>query len=248
MLNDQVRHDHTADVYEWHRRISVRMSTHLQLTFENIARLAWVLAGVLSCDSDVAQKCAREAHRALSEKSHASIFGTWFSEQSILMEQLSAFCDAVPATQVWKSNGRYRDVFICLGARFLSSPDHVLECEGVHSRWQWLELSKRSIKLKSLNAVLRLSAFLNFYGDLPSADELAPHIRSIRAHLNGQYELVRQGVDIAPGARAEFVYRERFNLGLADVDLLRAHRETLGGGSSSPQVLRALIITRGCTL
>ncbi len=84
--------------------------------------------------------------------------------------------------------------------------------------------------------MLRLNAYINNVGDLPSFAELLPHIRDIRVHMQHQYDAVVAGGLVAPGARQDWLYRERFNLSLADADLLRVARPRAGGGSSSPQV------------
>ena len=108
--------------------------------------------------------------------------------------------------------GSYKELFIFIAPRFLSNPDHVLDAEGIHARWQWVEAGKRNIKLKALNAILRLASWMHFFGDLPPLQDLMPHLQAVRRHLNQQYQAVLQGGEVAAGARSEFIYRHRFNL------------------------------------
>ena len=238
--NQQLREDSRADVLELHRTVSVRIASHLQLTMDNVARFNWLLGGMLVASPVEAQESARLAHQQLVSKSARSPLAVDIAGSDSLMRELCLFCDASPAIPLWKGRGRFQGLFRYLACRFLSSPDHVLDCEGVHSRWQWIEHNKRSINIKMLNAVLRLSSYINHFGDPPAMDELVPHIQAIRHHHHQQYLLVRAGGEVAPGARAEWLYRERFNLSLADIDILRPAVHRPLGGSASPQVLQTI--------
>ena len=122
----------------------------MQLTFENIARFSWLMAGMLSTSPTCAQESAREAHRAILTKSSASPLALYVAADNVLTTQLGAFCDVTPPTLLWHNKGAYKDLFCFTAARFLAGPDHVLDCERVHAAWQWLEHNKRAIKLKAL--------------------------------------------------------------------------------------------------
>ena len=182
-------------------------------------------------------KCPR-GPGSLSQEVVCFAFCEFVAGEQELMQQLQEFSELSPPTLVWKQGGRFSKLFVFLAVRFLSNPSHVLECEGIHARWQWLEQGQRSVKMKTMNSVLKLSAYMLYQGDLPPADVLLPHIQLTRLHMREMYQLACQG-HVAPGARAEWVYRDRFNLSLADANLLRAPQaQRQQGGNSSPQVRR----------
>ena len=219
--------------------MSFRMASHLQLTFDNILRWSWLLAGSLNSNPTLARQSAREAVACLFPKPPPSPLATWFRSSDELMRLLQMFADEEPPILLWHGAGKYETLFRFVAARFASTPDRVLDCEGIHSQWKWLEITKRSLKLKSLNAILRLSSYIHYNGDLPAYQDLHGHIAEIRAHLRRQYAAVVAGNLVAPGLRSEWMYRERFNLQLADAELLRANRPRAAASkSSSPQVLR----------
>ena len=86
--------------------------------------------------------------------------------------------------------------------------------------------------------MLKLSARINGHGELPPVDELLAFIQQERLQLRQQVEIIRQGGEVAVGARSEFLYRERFNLSLADVGLLKgpnAYR-AIGGSAEKKNV------------
>jgi hypothetical protein len=196
------------------------------------------MGGILHPDAHRAQSSAREALEVLVRRSSASPFCEIVAGEQELLQQLQEFSELSPPTLVWKQGGRFSKLFVFLAVRFLSNPSHVLECEGIHARWQWLGQGRRSVKMKTMNSVLKLSAYMLYQGDLPPADVLLPHIQLTRLHMREMYQLACQG-HVAPGARAEWVYRDRFNLSLADANLLRAPQaQRKQGGNSSPQVRR----------
>lgn len=236
--DDALRSQSKVDVMEHHRFVSTRIATHMQLTFENIARFSWLLGAMLSPNPEVAQENAREVRRILATKSSHSCLAMHIAEDEELMSQLNAYCEVSPPVALWQGRLAYKGLFIFISARFLANPDHVLDCEGVHSRWKWICDAKHSVKMKTLNAVLKLSAHILHYGDLPAWDDLRPYIQQVRTHLRQQYEQVRLVGEVGVGARADWIYRDRFNLTLADADLLRCqHGLPLKAASkSSPQV------------
>ena len=136
--------------------------------------------------------------------------------------QLERFADRATPVVVWRSNGEFAELFIFLATRFLSAPDSVLLCEGVHSQWKWIEGSARGMKYKLLNAVLKITGYMHTNGGLPPQDDLIPHMLDARAFMRNAYNrLVQDGV-VAPGLRRDWVHRERFNLRPQDVDLMKA--------------------------
>ena len=81
---------------------------------------------------------------------------------------------------VWQGQGAYKYLFQFLATRFLLTPDHVLDCERVHARWQWCCAQKRSLKLYTLNALLRTS-HLAEHTRMPTDAELFQHLEAERA-------------------------------------------------------------------
>jgi hypothetical protein len=234
--DEQLRHDCGPEIYQFQQGMTTRISTHLQLTMENVARFSWLLGALLQSNPTGAQAAARSCLLYLLTNKTTNPLAGYIAANETLMQQLTLFADAPVATCLWQAGGRYKDLFIFIGIRFISCPDHVLDCEGIHSRWQWLEKGKRNVKLKMLNSILRLSSYVNHHGDLPALDSLIPYIQHIRQQLRERYDQVMNQGDVAAGLRIEWVYKDRFNLGLADLNLLRdpAPRHS---GSSSPAVL-----------
>lgn len=243
---EPLRTDCKVEIVEHHRLVATRMQTHLQLTFENVARFSWVLRAMLDPDAGQAQASAREARRVIVTKSSASKLVKYIAEHEQLMSQLCAFCERMPPVCLWQGSLEFKDLFIFIACRFLANPDHVLDAEGVHAKWKWIGDVKRAIKLKMMNAILKLSSFISAHGDLPMWDEVEPYMYQVRQHLREQYELARTRDGIAAGARSEWIHRDRFNMGLADVDLLRGAHRKPGGGDSSPQVPSTSWLPYGC--
>jgi hypothetical protein len=74
---------------------------------------------------------------------------------------------------------------------------------------------------------------------------LMPHIVNVQRTLAQQYEAIRAEGAVAHGMMADEVYRRRFNLTLADVQVMRA--AVVGhSGSSSPQVLERHTLSQAC--
>eukprot|EP00959_Pyramimonas_sp_CCMP1952_P158157 3307386-Pyramimonas_sp.AAC.1 len=136
------------------------------------------------------------------------------------MEQLTGFAGMEPPCLLWRCNGRFADIFRFAALRFRCVPDHVLDCESVHARWKWLEWTRRNIKFKLLNAMLKLSQHLRDNGgQFPANAVLAPYMSDIRAGLREQVrQLCADGVPRA----VDRVHWDRFNLRVTDVDLLKS--------------------------
>ena len=78
------------------------------------------------------------------------------------------------------------------GRRFLSNPDSVLRCEGMHARWKWIETGRAALKFKMLNAILKLQSWLHNNNDaFPDAAELIPFIREAQAERVYRVEQLR---------------------------------------------------------
>ena len=221
----QVECDHLMpEVLEYHARVSMRMVSHLHLTVENISRSQWLAASILSLDPYAAKTGAREFREYLIRLAPAkrNQFEQSFCGDDCKMTQLEDFCDMDPPRLVWKCNGRFKDLFIYLAIGFLSAPDHVLGCESMHARWQLLEQAKRAMKLKTLNALLKLTVCVETFGNLPDAAGLAEHLEIARQVQRSQMAEVLRGGVIASGLRKDWIYRDRFNLCAADIDVIKA--------------------------
>ena len=118
-----------------------------------------------------------------------------------LWESLVTFSQAEPASLLWHSNGRYESLVKFLAPRFLLAPDHVLDAERVHARWQWLCDKKKALKLMTLNASLRLQHYIENSQGLPSFEDLLPHLQAERANRRVPMEALMADEDVAVGWR-----------------------------------------------
>ena len=108
-----------------------------------------------------------------------------------------------------------------LALRFLLAPDQVLDVERTHARWEWFCELKRNLSLASMNALLRLTRFLEQHrGEFPPPAVLGPLLENEKAHLRRARAAIDAADEIALGWRHKAVYLERFNLRGADMDLL----------------------------
>ena len=141
--------------------------SHLKLALANIHRSAWILGGILCNDVEVALESANEYLRHLDTTPPPSRnhFDNAFMATEGLYQELSDFAHQHGPRKflLWRGNGKWAKLFLYLAPRFMASPDHVLDCERQHARWQWLLQARRSLKLRNMNAVLRLRTFLGNY-------------------------------------------------------------------------------------
>ena len=152
------------------------------------------------------------------------------------MEELQAFSVASPAVLLWKGLGAYQKLYRFLAPRFLANPDSVLDCERQHAVWQWHLSRRRSLKLKALNAYLKISDWLRVYNALPPIGELLPHLQAIRKGERMLLESIRARNEIAPGLRRDSIYWDRLNLSLEDVALVKGILAP-GGVDHSPNAV-----------
>ena len=151
---------------EFHATVSLRMATHLQLTAKNIERTPWLAAGLLSKDTTRVKVVANElvAHLARVRPDACSKFEAAFKADDTLMRELADLADWPRPTLVWRSNGHFATLFRFLAVRFLSAPDSVLDCEGVHAKWKWIEIMRRGISFKCMNAILKVQEYIRAFG------------------------------------------------------------------------------------
>ncbi len=218
--------DVLPESYTYHTSISSAAAAHLQLVFQNIFRTSWIAGAMLSKDAVQAQHAARQIHQKLVGIDAASM--TAFERAFVAdgrMELLASFAKRDPPVLLWRDGGRYEGLYRWLAVRFLSNPDNVLQCESIHAQWQWIETCARSIKLKQLNAVLQIRAWIQTFGELPAVADLQPYLDEITADVRRRYQLVRAGGEIAPGFCEDHLYQDRFNLARGDAMALGARRE-----------------------
>ena len=118
-----------------------------------------------------------------------------------LWQNLEEFARAYPPVPLWKGHGKVEVLFKCVAPRFLLAPDHVLDAERVHARWQWLCEKKRALKLMTLNAHLRLLHYMENNTRMPSFEDLLPHLQAERANHRVSMEALVADEEVAVGWR-----------------------------------------------
>ena len=156
-------------------------------------------------------------------------FETVLLSNDDLMIQISRIADSANPQCIWRKGGWTKELFQFLGPRFIGAPDSVLDCEGVHAAWKFIHLQRRAMKFKLLNALMRLKSYIAFYGSLPPFESLERIIANIDAGRRAQCMAIAQDPNIDTRFKADWHYRERFNLRAVDVDLLREPRVHDGG-------------------
>ena len=149
-----------------HERISTGMVGHLKLTADNIARSTWLSARMLHKDPKIAQIGAREFqnHLVRLRPQNATPYDQAWLGNDRLMSELGLFCVRHDPCVLWHGRGRYSTCFMFLACRFLNCEDSVMSAEGVHARWKWVCHVRRRISLPVLNAILKLTVYLEIYG------------------------------------------------------------------------------------
>ena len=120
------------------------------------------------------------------------------------------FSTVEPPMCLWHGPARFEALFRFLAPRFLLAPDHVLDAERIHARWQWICNMKRSIKLMNLNAVLKLTHFLENNQTFPDIEELIPHLQAEAQEHKVNLQALENDDEVAVGWKKEFLYRNRF--------------------------------------
>ena len=140
---------HLSGALDFHRAVTDSAAAHLALVGDNTFRTPWMAAKLLSCDKDLARAAAQELakHLAPTKPSNRTLFEAHVFECESLWKDLVAFSAANPPGLLWHGRGKYERLFRFLAPRFLLAPDHVLDAERVHARWQWLCLRKRGLCL-----------------------------------------------------------------------------------------------------
>ena len=136
--------EHLPEALDFHRQVSDQAAAHLNLLADNTWRTPWMDAKILSNDVKLAQNAAMALarHLASTKPENKTAFEEHLFSQQSLWKPLEEFAIADPPTLLWHSKGKYESLFKFLAPRFLLAPDHVLDAERVHARWQWICRSK----------------------------------------------------------------------------------------------------------
>ena len=221
-------------LFEFHKRVSGRMAAHLQLVGENTNSSLWLAGALLSKDPAKANAAAVELveHLCRTPASKRTSFETTLFEDQELWKALEDFSLQKEPSVLWGSQGRFAPLYRFLAARYLANPDHVLDVERQHAVWQWVLLRRRALKLKSLNAWLKLGEYLRGFGNLPPHTELLPYLNEVKQNFVQEYQSYLAGGEVAKGLIFDAMYHERLGLSAQDVQLLK---EGEGGAPQAPR-------------
>ena len=168
------------DALDFVRTVSDAAAAHLRLLLQNTFRTPWLAAKMLSTDAFHARASAREVlkHLDTTLPANRSSFEKHLLGSPELWLNLQAFAVEDPPVLLWRGRGRFECLFKFLGPRFLLAPDHVLDAERIHARWQWSCIVKRNIRFQALNASLRLTHYREQHRDFPSHEALLPYLHA----------------------------------------------------------------------
>ena len=166
------------EALDFHRKVSGQASAHLDLLADNTFRTPWLATKLLSTDKAFAQEAAKSLvrHLAATRPSNRTHFEQHLFDTRVLWDNLVAFSEVTPPVLLWQGQGSYQDLFRFLAPRFLLAPDHVLDAERIHARWQWLCGIKHAIKMHTLNASLRLVHYVENNQAFPDDEVLYEHL------------------------------------------------------------------------
>ena len=195
-----------------HSAIADQAAAHLNLVGDNTFRTPWLAAKLLSSDKNLAKASAASlaTHLATTRPGNRTAFEEHLFTKDNLRTCIEDFSHEEPAALLWHADGKYECLFKFLAPRFLLAPDHVLDAERVHARWQWACHQSRSNKMPNLNATLRLKHYMENNQSMPSTEELLPHLKAEAQEHRAAVRAVDD--DVALGMRSAWVYRHRFNL------------------------------------
>ena len=231
-------------LYEFNEKIVYRAQGHMGLNLINIFRTTWTSATMLNPDPQVAQEAANKLLWQPSvgllrlRPDQCTPFERSLLANPVLMQQIENIATIKPAMQLWRGNGYFKDLLYFLANRFLGAPDHVLDAESVHAQWKWIEVNRRAIKFKLLNAIVKLRFFVFTNRRLPPSEQLRHQVEEIqRGHL-ARYNALVAGGDMHPAMLRDAPYLSRFNLRATDATLIRdVDRVAAGKPNSSAKSL-----------
>jgi hypothetical protein len=169
----------------------------------NTFRTPWLAAKILSKDKAFAKEAANSLLKLLAttKPGNRTAFENHLLDTDDLLQNLEDFSQAVPPVLLWHDHGKYEVLFKFLAPRFLLNPDHVLDAERIHSRWQWACSMKHALKIQALNGSLRLMHYIENNQTFPSNEDLVPHLQAERLeHRLAMKDIETEG-EIALGWR-----------------------------------------------
>ena len=191
------------EALDFHRQVSDSAAAHLNLLANNTFRTPWLSAKILRKEPGLAQDAAKALckHLATTRPDNRTSFEQHMFTDADLWQNLQDFAKADPPVLLWHGRGKYQVLFKFLAPRFLLAPDHVLDCERVHARWQWLCNQKRALKLLTLNGSLRIMHYMENNQSFPKDDEFLGHLETERAEHKMARQTLLAEEDVALGLR-----------------------------------------------
>ena len=195
--------DYLAEALEFHKTVTDRAAAHLNLVGDNTFRTTWLAAKLLSKDPALARDaaCSLLKHLATTRPGNRTHFEQHLFSQEDLWQNLADFSKADPPVLLWHDHGKYQSLFKFVAPRFLLAPDHVLDAERVHARWQWICSQTRGLQIHTLNATLRLVHYLEHNQSLPSHQDLLPHLEAETLEHKVPLEALAADEEVALGCR-----------------------------------------------
>ena len=187
----------------FHRAVATKAASHLKLLKDNTLRTPWLAARMLSGDKAAAKAAATELlkHLDTTRQTNRTAFKVHLSEAEGLYADLVAFANADPPVLLWHGHCKYEGIFRFLAPRFLLAPDHVLDCERTHAKWQWACTKARAMKMPKLNALLRVRHYDENNMNFPTHEALEPHLLAERQWHRETLRGLDEADEVAPGYR-----------------------------------------------
>jgi hypothetical protein len=195
--------EHLPEALDFHRSVSDTAAAHLNLLADNTYRTPWLAAKLLSKNKILARDAAATLvkHLVTIKPKNRTAFESHFLARDELWKSLENFSKADPPVLLWHGQGRYETLFKYLAPRFLLAPDHVLDAERIHARWQWSCGQKHALKLQTLNASLRLMHHMEHNQGFPSHADLLPNLQAERLEHKLAYDALVANDEVALGWR-----------------------------------------------
>ena len=124
-------------------------AAHLNLLFDNSYRTPWLASNILSKYPLLARYAAKALLLLLSKTTpgNRTGFEQYIIDTEDLYASLCSFANSDVALCVWQHGRIWKVLFMFLAPRFLLAPDHVLDAERIHARWQCMLANKRAMQL-----------------------------------------------------------------------------------------------------